>query len=222
MRPEETSPEESSAEKTSPEKTSPEKTNTEKADLGKSAILVVDVQNDFCEGGALAVAGGTDIARAITVYLKYAEADYVVATRDYHVDPGAHFSAEPDFQNDWPPHCLAGTSGAELHPDLITDRFEAIFDKGEYEPAYSGFEGRADGIALADWLRQREVGRVEIVGLTADFCVRATALDAVRAGFHTTVRLELTAAIAGHTAAATVEELREAGVHLIGTPLLRA
>ncbi len=191
------------------------------ADIGKRAILVVDVQNDFCEGGALAVQGGTDIARAITMYLTHAVADHVVATRDWHVDPGAHFSAEPDFVNNWPPHCLVGTPGSQLHPDLATDRFEAIFDKGEYEAAYSGFEGRADGVALADWLREHGVGQVEIVGLTADYCVRATALDAVRAGFATTVRLDLTAAIAGHTAAATVEELRAAGVELIGTPLLR-
>src|SRR5215468_6566218 len=99
------------------------------------ALLVVDVQNDFCEGGSLAVAGGAAVAAAITEYLsspvsrKYA---HIVATRDHHVDPGSHFAADPDYVDSWPPHCVAGSPGAAFHPDLDTSRFEEVFLKGEH------------------------------------------------------------------------------------------
>src|ERR671912_329525 len=114
------------------------------------ALLVVDVQNDFCEGGSLAVAGGTAVAAAITEHVRTAGGDYahVVATRDHHVDPGGHFAEQPDFLETWPPHCVAGTDGAELHPRLDREPIEAVFDKGERAAAYSGFEGRSDGVAL--------------------------------------------------------------------------
>ena len=118
------------------------------------ALLVVDVQNDFCEGGSLAVAGGADVAGAISAHVRAHADDYahVVATRDHHVEPGDHFAERPDFLETWPPHCVAGTDGAELHPRLEREPIEAVFDKGEHAAAYSGFEGRADGVALADWL----------------------------------------------------------------------
>src|SRR5690606_31456969 len=105
--------------------------------------LVVDVQNDFCEGGSLAVAGGADVAAKISTLLRERGDDYdhVVATKDYHIDPGHHFGDPPDFVDSWPPHCRVGTPGADFHPALVTDRFEAVFTKGEYEPAYSGFQG---------------------------------------------------------------------------------
>jgi nicotinamidase/pyrazinamidase len=182
------------------------------------ALLVVDVQNDFCEGGSLAIAGGTDVARAITTRLAAGGYDHAIATRDHHVDPGTHFSAGPDYVDSWPPHCVAGTPGAELHPDLDPEPLEAVFDKGEHRAAYSGFEGIADGTTLADWLRAREVHAVEIVGLATDYCVLATGLDAVAEGFATTVRLDLTAGVSQATVNRALTRLRAAGVELVGTP----
>jgi len=186
-----------------------------------SAVLVVDVQNDFCEGGTLAVPGGAAVAAAISQRLTAGDYDHAVATRDHHIDPGAHFSAAPDYVDSWPRHCVAGTRGAELHPDLDTTRLDAVFDKGEYTAGYSGFEGRTggpDGTPLADWLRAQGVDEVEVVGIATDHCVRATALDAAREGFATTVRLDLTAAVAAETTSRAVEQLRAAGVRLVGTP----
>ena len=109
------------------------------------AAIVVDVQNDFCEGGSLAVTGGNSVAKRLADYLPSAGYDFVVATRDRHIAPGAHFSAEPDFEASWPAHCVAGTPGAELHPALSAYPFDAVFDKGEHAAAYSGFEGYSDG-----------------------------------------------------------------------------
>jgi nicotinamidase/pyrazinamidase len=184
------------------------------------ALIVVDVQNDFCEGGSLAVAGGSDVARAITARLADGGFDHLVATRDHHIDPGAHFSSHPDFVDTWPEHCVVGTHGSELHPHLDTSTVEAIFDKGEYEAAYSGFQARSDGVGLADWLRDNDVDTVEIVGIATDHCVRATALDAVAAGFATTVRLDLTAGVARSTVDAALVQLAAAGVSLIGEPVV--
>jgi nicotinamidase/pyrazinamidase len=182
------------------------------------ALVVVDVQNDFTEGGSLAVAGGAAVAAAITRHLHDAGPDYahVVATRDHHIDPGSHFSAAPDFLESWPPHCVVGTGGVELHPALDREPIEAVFDKGEHAAAYSGFEGRADGVALADWLRSRGVDAVDVVGIATDHCVRATALDAVGHGFATRVLLHLTAGVTDGTTEAAIDELRTAGVELAG------
>ena len=185
--------------------------------------MIVDVQNDFCEGGSLAVAGGAEVARAISEYLASPEGGgyaHIVATQDHHVDPGGHFSATPDFARTWPPHCVAGTPGADFHPDLDTSRVEAVFRKGEHTAAYSGFEGAdADGIPLAAWLRDRGVTSIDIAGLTADHCVRATATDAATAGFQTRVLLDLTAGVAADTTKAALEEMRTAGVELAGNPV---
>lgn len=180
------------------------------------ALLVVDVQNDFCEGGALGVTGGNAVATAVNALL----GDYpvVVATRDYHVDPGPHFSDEPDFVDSWPPHCRIGTPGAEFHPDLETASVHDVFSKGEYTAAYSGFEGaNADGTGLADWLTARGVTDVDVVGIATDHCVRATAVDAAEAGFTTRVLLDYTAAVAEATTATAVDAMRGANVELIGT-----
>ena len=110
------------------------------------ALIIVDVQNDFCEGGSLAVAGGSAVARGISSLLASPGHgyDHVVATEDYHIDPGSHFAAEPDYAQSWPPHCVAGSHGAELHPDLDTRPIEAVFRKGQHAAAYSGFEGADD------------------------------------------------------------------------------
>jgi nicotinamidase/pyrazinamidase len=185
------------------------------------ALIVVDVQNDFCEGGSLAVAGGTEVARGVTARLSEGGYEHAVATRDHHIDPGAHFSDSPDFVDSWPRHCVVGTSGVALHPDFDTSRIEAVFDKGEYAAAYSGFEAVADGEPLADWLRTRGVDAVEIVGIATDHCVRATALDAARLGFATRVRLDLTAGVAPSTVDRALDELREADIELVGSPIVR-
>ncbi|KAQ01941.1 pyrazinamidase/nicotinamidase PncA [Mycobacterium tuberculosis MD15430] len=128
------------------------------------ALIIVDVQNDFCEGGSLAVTGGAALARAISDYLAEA-ADYhhVVATKDFHIDPGDHFSGTPDYSSSWPPHCVSGTPGADFHPSLDTSAIEAVFYKGAYTGAYSGFEGvDENGTPLLNWLRQRGVDEVDV------------------------------------------------------------
>jgi nicotinamidase/pyrazinamidase len=183
------------------------------------ALIVVDVQRDFCEGGSLAVKGGAAVAAGISELLRRAPDrwDHVVATQDHHVDPGSHFGDPPDFVNSWPVHCVAGTPGADFHPNLDTDRFDAVFTKGEHAAAYSGFEGHSGGIALAPWLRMRDVSEVDIAGLTTDYCVRATALDAAAEGFRTTVLVDLTAGVAEPTTAQALAEFDDAGVVLART-----
>lgn len=187
------------------------------------ALIIVDVQNDFCEGGSLAVAGGAGVAAAISRALAEPgtatqQWQHIVATKDHHVDPGAHFADRPDYVDTWPAHCVAGTPGADFHPELDTDRIEATFEKGERAAAYSGFEGESAGIGLAAWLRMRDVTEVDIVGIATDHCVRATALDAVRQGLRTRVLLDLTAGVAADTTATALDQMRAAGVDLVGTP----
>lgn len=176
------------------------------------ALIVVDVQVDFCEGGALGVGGGNAVADAIAQLIASEHGyDHVVATRDHHIDPGDHFSDAPDFVDSWPPHCVVGTPGQDLHPALRGIDFDAVFDKGSYAAAYSGFEGDADGVSLADWLRDRDVTCVDICGIATDYCVRATVLDAVREGFDTTVLADLTAAVHPESGGRVLAELTRAG-----------
>lgn len=184
------------------------------------ALVVVDVQNDFCEGGSLGVSGGARLAAAISRAARDGSYDMVVATRDHHVDPGEHFSDEPDYVASWPPHCVAGTPGADLHPALDPALLAAVFLKGAHAAAYSGFEATSQSLPLAGWLRDRGVTELEVVGIATDHCVRATVLDALRAGFPTTVRLQLTAGVAAETTARAVAEMRAAGAHLYGEPVL--
>jgi nicotinamidase/pyrazinamidase len=157
------------------------------------ALIVVDVQKDFCEGGSLAVAGGDAVAEGVRDYVREGAggADFVVATRDYHVDPGAHFQ-------EWPVHCRVGTAGAEFHPAVADLPFDAEFRKGEHAAAYSGFEGvdaAGSGQSLEQWLKSRGVTEVDVCGLATDYCVGATARDAEAAGFGTRILLELSAAV---------------------------
>jgi nicotinamidase/pyrazinamidase len=192
------------------------------------ALIIVDVQNDFCEGGSLAVSGGADVAQAVSEHVlrHVADYDHVVATADWHIDPGPHFSDTADYVDSWPVHCVADSEGADFHPHLATalHHVEAVFRKGQHAAAYSGFEGHGDdgeGSSLAAWLRERQVGQVEIVGIATDHCVRATALDAEREGFETTVLLDLTAGVARPTTDAALQEMEEAGIRLLGSPTLR-
>lgn len=191
------------------------------------ALIVVDVQNDFCEGGSMGVTGGADVAAAITDLIGRSTAgyQYVVATRDHHIEPGGHFSAHPDFVHSWPRHCVAGTEGVGFHPNfapaVASGAVSAVFDKGAYAAAYSGFQGADEnGVPLADWLRERDVTEVDVVGIATDHCVKATALDAAAEGFRTRVLLDLTAGVAEDTTQRALAELAEADVDLTGKPVV--
>lgn len=180
------------------------------------ALVVVDVQNDFCEGGAVAVEGGSALAETIRDFLG-ADAGYafVVATRDAHIDPGDHFSAQPDFATSWPPHCRVGTPGAQLHPALDGVVFDAVFDKGAYDAGYSGFGGHDNhGTGLENWLRERGIDRVDVVGIALDHCVRWTASDAAGLGFSTRVLVDLTAGVGQASTATALDALTAAGVSI--------
>jgi nicotinamidase/pyrazinamidase len=190
----------------------------------KHALIVVDVQNDFCEGGSLPVAGGARVAADIGTVLRAwcaqgPEAptyDHVVATKDHHIDPGGHWSKEPDYAESWPVHCKVGTDGEAFHPNLDPQPFDAIFLKGEHAAAYSGFEGQdVGGTPLADWLRAHEVTSVDVCGIATDYCVRATVLDAVTAGFDTRLLADLCAGVAPETTSTALDEMRAAGVHVV-------
>ncbi|OBL06762.1 nicotinamidase [Mycobacterium sp. 1245499.0] len=182
------------------------------------ALIVVDVQNDFCEGGSVPTADGAAVASAINAYLSGEPGyRYVVATQDFHIDPGDHFSDHPDFSSSWPVHCVAGSAGANLRSELDIRRVDAVFRKGAYAAAYSGFEGvDDDGTPLLQWLRRRGVDEVDVVGIATDFCVRRTAEDAAAAGLTTRVLVNLTAAV--DSAAEALAEMRSAGIELVGEP----
>lgn len=190
----------------------------------KRALIVVDVQNDFCEGGSLPVPGGAEVAFRIGELLHHWTSkdpkapDYAVAvaTRDHHIDPGGHFSKEPDFVDSWPAHCVVGTDGEAFHPNLDPQPFDAIFYKGEHAAAYSGFEGHtAGGETLADWLRRHQITDVDVCGIATDYCVRATTLDAVKEGFAVRLLTDLVAGVATETSDAALEEVRTAGAALV-------
>ena len=179
------------------------------------ALVIVDVQNDFCEGGSLAVEGGSATASGISSYLAAHPYDVVVATRDAHIDPGPHFSADPDYVDSWPPHCIEDTPGAMLHENLTYRTFDGVFAKGGHAAAYSGFEGRDEhGTPLAAFLHGRAVDGVDICGIATDHCVKATALDAARLGFDTAVLLDLTAAVDPSGVRKVVDALTAAGVRI--------
>ncbi len=224
-------------------------------------LIVVDVQYDFCEGGPLAVKGGNAVAEQIAAHIAARRTgyDYVVATRDWHEDPGGHFSNDPDYDESWPPHCVAGTPGAELHGALSEVRFDGIFDKGRFDAAYSAFQGfctscgpatggraaskktsveveagadnregsasagrswvGAEGTSLGIWLDERHVGSLDIAGIATDYCVRATVLDALAAGFGVRLLAALSAGVAADTAARAVQEMCSAGAVIVETEL---
>lgn len=189
----------------------------------KRALLVVDVQNDFCEGGSLPVMGGAAVAHRISELLRHwttqdpKAPDYVtaVATQDHHVDPGDHFSERPDFVDSWPRHCVVGSDGVAFHPNLDPQPFASVFLKGEFHAAYSGFEGKNhDGVMLADWLREHEITDVDICGIATDYCVRATALDALKEGLGVRILRDLCTGVAPGTSAAALAEIEAAGAVL--------
>jgi nicotinamidase/pyrazinamidase len=190
----------------------------------KRALLVVDVQNDFCEGGSLAVPGGAQVAHGISDVLRHWSAQtpgapeyaVTVATQDHHVDPGDHFSEDPDYVVTWPRHCVAGTDGGAFHPNLDPQPFSSVFLKGEYAAAYSGFEGRNhEGQGLTEWLRGHDITDLDVCGIATDYCVRATTLDALEARFTVRVLTGLCAGVAPGSTQAALREIAAAGARIV-------
>lgn len=187
------------------------------------ALLIVDVQNDFTEGGALGVTGGDAVATGITAHLAGHAADYaaVVASRDWHdadSDNGGHIAldSEPDFVDTWPVHCVAGTPGAEYDPGLDTASITDHVKKGQGKPAYSLFEGATDeGRTVAEILSGLGVTEVDVTGIATDYCVRASALDAIEHGIHVRVLTGLVAGVAPESSEAALAELAHAGADLV-------
>ena len=188
-------------------------------------LFIIDVQNDFTEGGALGVAGGEAVAAGITRLLarhprRY---DHVIASRDWHDgtgDNGGHFAAEtpPDFVTTWPVHCVAGTPGAEYHPELDSALVDVHVRKGQGVPAYSIFEGiTGDGLTVSEKLTELGATDVDVAGIATDYCVRASALDAVADGRRVRVLTDLVAGVAPGSSAAALAELKAAGVELVSS-----
>lgn len=182
------------------------------------ALIVVDVQPTFCEGGSLPVKGGNAVAERIAAFAATHRGAYdlVATTQDWHIDPGSHFSDTPDFVDTWPPHGVAGTPEAELHPALVALDADVTVKKGQYAAAYSGFEGTtADGSTLQRALEAAGITDVDVVGLAESHCVAQTALDAVAAGFTTRVLTDLTEPVTEELGAAARVRMGGAGVELV-------
>jgi nicotinamidase/pyrazinamidase len=187
------------------------------------ALFIIDVQNDFTEGGALGVEGGAAVAAAITSYLRTHPTDYdvIFASRDWHDadnDNGGHFAAEPDFVDSWPAHCVAGTPGAEYHPALDTSLVDIHVRKGQGVPAYSIFEGTTDdGQTVLAKLDELDITDVDVVGIATDYCVRASAIDALGAHRRVRVLTDLIAGVAPESSAAALRELESAGASVLAS-----
>lgn len=186
----------------------------------RRALIVVDVQNDFCPGGSLAVAGGDAVAARINEWLTSSREQYalVVATMDWHPQPRAqipfaHFSDDPDFVDTWPPHCVEDTVGARLHPNVSLPGGAVVVRKGQTAAAYSGFEGcDQHGTALAEILHREKIDAVDVVGLATDYCVKATAIDASAHGLSVRVLADMVAGVAAESAERALDEMRTAGI----------
>ncbi|GAA4719846.1 isochorismatase family protein [Isoptericola chiayiensis] len=185
--------------------------------MSTRALLVVDVQPTFCEGGELPVDGGNRVAQDVAAYVAAHRDRYglVVTTQDWHIDPGEHFSSEPDFVNSWPVHGVAESPNAALHPALADLAADVAVRKGQYDHGYSGFDGADEvGRSLDQVLREADVREVDVVGLAESHCVKFTALDAERHGFETRVLTDLTAPVSAEQGEQAHRELTEAGVEL--------
>ncbi|MDG2496798.1 MAG: isochorismatase family protein [Aquiluna sp.] len=187
------------------------------------AILVIDVQVDFCEGGALACSGGAATASRISEHLKKHASDYdfVIASRDWHTahdSNGGHFpdpDDQPDYVNNWPLHCIAGESGSEYHPNLDQSLIGIHIKKGQGAPGYSIFEGTADsGQTFQELISEFEITQVDVVGIATDYCVRASALDAKRIGLDVRVITGLTAGVAQESIENSIDQMIDAGIEV--------
>ncbi len=183
------------------------------------ALLIVDLQPTFCEGGSLPVAGGNRVAEKIASFvLNEKKYQCVITTQDWHIAPGGHFSISPNYIDTWPEHGLADSDEAQLHPALnkVIDKVSNMVKKGKYAAAYSGFEGvNDDEISLDLILKAKGVTHVDIVGLALDYCVKETAIDSVKYGYQTRVLTYLSAAVAPEVIDETVTELKQAGVKVV-------
>lgn len=189
--------------------------------MGKTAYVVVDAQYDFLEGGSLGVDGGTAAVKRLAQHLENTSYDLVVTTQDWHIDPGTHWSPEPDYVDTWPVHCAAGTQGAALHEDVqavvdkLSDTTYTRVLKGQYSASYSGFDGATeDQQKLSELLKSKGVSVVHVGGIATDYCVRATVLDALKAGFDVVLHTDHIAAVAQQTGQAALEEVTLAGATL--------
>lgn len=197
------------------------------------ALIIVDVQPTFCEGGELGVEGGNAVAERIAEYVETHrnEYSYVATTQDWHVEPGRHWSDDPDYVDTWPVHGKAGTANAGLHLAIAALGIGHHFKKGQYSPSYSGFEGLEDntdriptreevaadltaGRTLANALEAAGITRVDVVGLAESHCVKETALDARKLGYETHVIEELTEPVSEELGVDARRQMREAGVVL--------
>ncbi|MCI2186589.1 isochorismatase family protein [Bifidobacterium tibiigranuli] len=197
------------------------------------ALIVVDVQPTFCEGGELGVQGGNAVAERIAAFVSEhrGDYDYMATTQDWHIEPGVHFSEHPDFVDSWPPHGRASTTNAQLHPAIAALDIAHHFKKGQYSAAYSGFEGIEDntdaipsrdevkaqeqaGHTLANALKAAGIDHVDVVGIAESHCVKATALDAKQLGYEVTVFSDLTVPVSPESGEAARAQMRKAGVEL--------
>lgn len=187
----------------------------------RNALLAVDLQADFVQGGSLAVPGGLEVAAQVARHLRHFKNEYqfVVASRDYHEDPQDHFSATPDFRTTWPPHCVIGTPGAAFVPaiqNLVREKLvTTVVSKGRHAAAYSAFEGLDNrGHYLLDVLKEQRIDHIDVCGIATDYCVRASALDARKNEFQVRILVNLCAAVNEATGLQALEEMKAAGCQL--------
>ncbi len=188
----------------------------------RNALLIVDLQNDFIEGGSLPVPGAKQVVAHVARHVRHFRSEYtfVVATRDYHEDPGAHFADQPDYVNTWPKHCVIGTPGAAFCTpiaNLVREKLiQAVVDKGRHGAAYSGFEATDPrGHLLVDVLKEARIDHIDICGLATEYCVRATALDARKRDFQVRVLVNLCGALTPESGQRAMEEMKAAGCQLM-------
>lgn len=187
------------------------------------ALVIVDVQNDFVEEGSLAVKGGKRLAHllanlVIPVFRQSNPAVKILFTRDWHIDPGTHFSDDPDYIDTWPRHCEANTRGAQFADEFDVETFEHVFSKGMYSASYSGKDGvNIDGDTLIEYLHEQGVESVDVVGIAFDYCVKATAIDLAAEGFETKVIKYFTASVHPENDEQTVKTLTDNGVEVFET-----
>jgi nicotinamidase/pyrazinamidase len=186
------------------------------------ALLVVDVQNDFCEGGSLAVDGGATVASKISEYLKSSNYDLVIGSRDWHDSDNnnsGHFAdsgSDPDFTNSWPRHCVADSHGADYHPNLASELIQTHIFKGQGAHGYSAFEGVTAGSeSLAEVLKAQGVEQLDVVGIATDHCVLASALDANKLGLKVRVISSLTAGVSPESTEKAIDLMVDAGVEVV-------
>lgn len=190
------------------------------------ALFVIDVQNDFCEGGALACQGGAIVAKKITDYLNQnpERYDFVIASRDWHTKDDSndgHFpeqGQEPDFVNNWPLHCIAETAGADYHENLDAELIDIHIKKGQGKNGYSIFDGTTDeGENFQELLGRLQVSEVDVVGIATDYCVRASAIDANKLGLKVSVITSLTAGVADQSVERAIDEMVDLGITVTAT-----